>query len=347
MIILKHSSYLIKLTILFIIISLIILLSPRLHNEFTETTITAKPSFTIRFFGDVMLGRHVETLLRQYGEGYVLDKWPDDNFSDYNVINFESAMTYPHRQTANYTFRFATNPRHLSVLEKLQVTHASLANNHALDFGDLGYQLVRESFAKRSIEPFGHPTIISTSTSLAFIEQSEVRVALIGIHTLYNNPSDEELISVFSYVNDNSDYQVVYIHWGEEYALESNNAQRKLAQKLVNLGADVVIGHHPHVTQEIEMIDGVPVFYSLGNFIFDQYFSPAVMDGLVVDMILDETLTFKLLPITSRDSQSQPRLMTDLGKTHFLEALADRSDVNLKKMILVGKIELEKLAIAP
>lgn len=302
---------------------------------------------TVRFFGDVMLGRHVETLMHSNGQEYPLDNWWLDVKSDASVINFESAMTKPHRQTRNFTFQFATNPTFISALDKLHVTHASLANNHALDFGQAGYNLTTVSLTENNITTFGHPTSIATSTSASFFRKNDITISLVGLHTLFKTPSHSDLSSLFTYVNEMSDVQVVFVHWGDEYSLVSNAEQQQLAEQLVDLGADVIIGHHPHVVQEIALIAGVPVFYSLGNFIFDQYFSPAVQDGLVVDMVIGESLAFNLHPVTSQNTPSQPRLLSNDEQMEFLQILADRSDKKLYDMILEGRIDLEKLAIAP
>ena len=80
----------------------------------------------------------------------------------------------------------------------------------------------------------------------------------------------------------------VSLHWGEEYQLQSNVEQQRIARALIDVGADAVIGHHPHVIQEVEEYNGGWIFYSLGNFIFDQYFSPETMEGLVASVTVQD-----------------------------------------------------------
>ena len=82
----------------------------------------------------------------------------------------------------------------------------------------------------------------------------------------------------------------MYAHWGEEYA-STTDSQRSVAHAFIDSGADVVMGSHPHVIQEIEEYKGRPIFYSLGNFVFDQWWNDAVRDGLGVRMMLNGTST--------------------------------------------------------
>ena len=130
----------------------------------------------------------------------------------------------------------------------------------------------------------------------------------------------------------------MYVHWGDEYELVHNAKQRDLAEKLIAAGVDLIIGHHPHVVQDIEVIDGVPVLYSLGNFIFDQYFSTEVQIGYTVDLVLSSTSQkVNLVPHTAQ-AKTQPRLMTETEKIGFHEALAHRSDPTLTNAIKAGLI---------
>jgi poly-gamma-glutamate synthesis protein (capsule biosynthesis protein) len=305
---------------------------------------------TIRFTGDVMLGRHVETLITRAGNNpnYVTERLELPSEVDYSVINFESAMTEPHRQTPSMTFQFATKASNLAALVPLGVTHASLANNHATDYGSVGYSLTKDSLREYGIQAFGHPTQVSEAASVSYLTHNNQRVALIGLHTLFREMSSAELGALMHQVALDSDIQIVYIHWGDEYILTANTSQQELARELVALGADLIIGHHPHVVQDIAIIDGVIVLYSLGNFIFDQYFSKDVMEGLIVDVSMTSTrLGVALHPITSSYSRSQPEVMTGSERTGFLTALADRSSPELAPMIQAGYIQAERLAIAP
>ena len=117
---------------------------------------------------------------------------------------------------------------------------------------------------------------------------------------------------------------IVNIHWGAEYQELSNDHQRDLARELIDAGADAIIGHHPHVVEEIEVYKDKPIFYSLGNFVFDQYFSIPTQQGLAVGVVLgaDATSVY-VFPIESENSQV--RLMPPSKAEQFMRRLIDRS----------------------
>ncbi len=279
---------------------------------------------TIYLAGDVMLGRHVEFLMNKKGTDYPYKKLDFLSREPAYVIgNFESASPLVHQKTPNFGMRFSVAQKFLPTLRLAGFTHMGLANNHSLDAGETGYSNTRESLMAEGIYAFGHPAIISSS-SVAYFNLSDKKVAVIAIHTLYKVPSDEELNNLLLVVKANSDWQIAYIHWGEEYNYWPTSSQRKLATFLVAQGIDLIVGHHPHVIQQIDTITGVPVFYSLGNLIFDQYFSEAVQTGLVLKLSAnDEGLNISALPITSINTPAQPRLMTEVESVNFYKNLAD------------------------
>ena len=110
---------------------------------------------------------------------------------------------------------------------------------------------------------------------------------------------------------------MVNAHWGEEYSAQFNRLQQELAHGFIDAGADAVIGHHPHVAQGMEVYKNKPIFYSLGNFVFDQYFSAETQTGLAVEFIFNgQGLDYKLHPFASKNSQI--RLLDAKEKDDFL-----------------------------
>ena len=130
------------------------------------------------------------------------------------------------------------------------------------------------------------------------------------------------------------------IHWGTEYKETHSSTQELLAKVLVDAGADLIVGHHPHVVEDVQIVDGVVVFYSLGNYIFDQYFDDDVQTGLVLSLSLTGTPEVSLLPVTSLGRLSQPSFMSPAKQQEFLSALARKSDKNLAASIKKGVIPL-------
>lgn len=290
--------------------------------------------------GDVMLGRHVEYLMDEHGVEY-----PTARITDWfqasgtkTVVNFESAIAATHTRTPSGAMRFSTPTSSLALLQSLNTVAASLANNHTGDYGAVGYQNAVTALRAVGVEPFGH-FVTNATSSITYLTVDSVTVALVGFHTLFKEPTNTEVQALIAQAKQNADFVIAYVHWGDEYKLVHNQRQETLAHLLIDTGADLVVGHHPHVTQDIQMYRDSLIFYSLGNFIFDQYFSPDVLEGLLLSLTFDTDSYFIVLqPQTSADSRSQPRLMTTEESAAFLKSLAARSDESLRESIESGLI---------
>ena len=234
--------------------------------------------------------------------------------------------------------RFSTAESNIPALSKAGFTYMSQANNHAYDFAQIGFDNATAALEKNDIETFGHPSRVD-KTSVEFITVDDSVIAIIAAHTLTQLPNYSELKEVFTYATARSDIQIVYVHWGDEYVPVHNKRQREAAERFIDAGADLIVGHHPHVVQDIELINGVPVFYSLGNYIFDQYDSVDTQEGLMLQLELtDAQPRISLLPHTSVGTLSQPRFMDPQNHAQFLKNLAQRSDPELKEFITRGYI---------
>lgn len=287
------------------------------------------------FVGDIMLARDVERTLLQEGLDYPYRAISFDTKNDLVVANFEASIPQTHIKTPNNTFRFSVDKRLIPPLKAAGFTHLSLANNHAFDHGAVSFENTKEVLADNNLISFGHPTIFATS-SISFINHAGKKIAIVGLHVLFNTPSDVQLESVVSFAKENSDLQILYVHWGNEYALVHSGEQERLATRMSDLGVDIVVGHHPHVVQDIVKIGNTLVFYSLGNYIFDQYFSIPVQQGLVLR--LDDSLNIALLPVSSEETRIQPSYMVGEKRASFLKNLASRSDKALFEQIESGVI---------
>ena len=107
-----------------------------------------------------------------------------------------------------------------------------------------------------------------------------------------------------------ADIIIVSMHWGEEYQLRSNKKQQEIGRALVEAGTDIIIGHHPHVIQEIERYKNGWIAYSLGNFIFDQNFSKETMEGLMLKAIIQDKKIVEIEPVEIKiNSSFQPEII--------------------------------------
>jgi poly-gamma-glutamate synthesis protein (capsule biosynthesis protein) len=309
----------------------------------TLATFTSQNNKTnsIIFVGDVMMARNVEFLMDEHGSEY---PFKGINFNEtasnpYVVGNFEATIPKSHVPTKNQQMRFSVAAGSVQSLFDAGFTHLSLANNHGLDFGPTSLLHTQEVLQNVGVSWFGHPQKVSTE-STSFVTINDIEVAIIGLHALNSVPSEEVLKEIFSYASARSDMQIVYVHWGIEYDAVSSIAQQQLAQTLVQAGADLIIGHHPHVVQEIDLIAGVPVFYSLGNYIFDQYFSKAVQTGMLLQLDTAGEIGIHILPVQSSKKISQPSYMSNVQHADFLQSLSESSHVDLQTEIKNGYIPL-------
>jgi len=254
------------------------------------------------------------------------------------IGNFEGTVPKKHIKTEPMQMNFSVRSEYLGKLKEVGFNAISLSNNHALDYGENAYANTQQTCVFYNIECFGHPTNID-SYSITYTEVGDTKVSILALHTLFGDLDDIKLGLVLDEMSSSSDVQVVYIHWGIEYDLLHSTKQKVLAYKLIDNGIDVIIGQHPHVVQDIEIYKNKPIFYSLGNFIFDQYFSEDVQNGLVVTQnIYSERIEYSLIPVTSIGTKSQPNLMDDDAKETFLKELSERSDEALTYSIAKGKI---------
>ncbi len=295
----------------------------------------------VRFVGDVMLARNVENLMDAYGASYPVRALPEHSESAYLVGNFESAIPVTHVPTESMTFSFSVDPVNLDGVKEYGFTHFGLANNHAYDFGGDDFAHTQEVLRGSSFDVFGDPGELSSSTSMALIDVGDTTVAVVGIYAVNGAPPLADIVSVFKHANTIRDQQIAYVHWGEEYIGVHNAVQERLAHAFIDAGADAVVGHHPHVIQDVQLYKNAPIFYSLGNFIFDQYFSEEVQNGLMLEFIFEDKFSIGITPVTSIGSRSMPRFASPSESDALLEELAVKSAPLLNDMIKKGSITLD------
>lgn len=252
----------------------------------------------ILFVGDIMLDRTVRTTIERNGFDYLFEDVKGIfEGVDLAVGNLEGAITEnPSLSQANHEvlrFTFATSTAF--DLKRLGFTHVSLANNHALDFGEFGLSDTEHYLTNASLYFFGSPFNERNSLSMPIVQ--EEKICFLGYHSLYDS-STASIMSELSKATNFCDFIVMVTHWGDEYELEPNEEQVSVGRAFIDAGVDLIIGSHPHVVQPVEIYKGKAIFYSLGNFVFDQDFSLATRQGLAVRLELSEkTQKFHLIAI--------------------------------------------------
>ncbi len=303
---------------------------------------------TILLAGDMMPGRGIEKLMKENSIYYPflkivqLLRGVDVVFANLEgpiVENIEDI-----EETAMDEPKFNFRPEVLEAVKWSRINLLSLTNNHILDRGKEGLEETLDWLQRYRIRSIGVPlpAFAHSRNIKDYYFATEQSVFLAFNRVLPFIDYQEEIIKGIQKARQSNPGKIIIVsmHWGDEYQANSGIDERELAAKIVDAGADIIIGHHPHVVWEIEIVKGKPVFYSLGNFIFDRQFLPETREGLTIGLtISDDKLTFHLFPI--KNQSGQPVLMEQDESELFLKNLAEKSDKRLWESIKKGIIELE------
>jgi poly-gamma-glutamate synthesis protein (capsule biosynthesis protein) len=270
--------------------------------------IIEKP-ITLLFVGDIMLSRSVAKQMEKYGDyRYPFLKIAGlTRSADLTFGNLEGPISAGGlNQGSIYSFR--AKPEVVEGLMLAGFDVLSLANNHIWDWGSEALSDTIDILKKNGIEPVGAGKNYLEANSPAIKETSGTKIAFFAYTNLYPESLEagfdslgissfnlEEIKGKISQMKKSgeADIVVVSLHWGEEYKREANRYQRDTAESLAESGADLIIGHHPHVIQEIE--NGIA--YSLGNFVFDQSFSEETMEGAVLKVVIKDKKISEIIPL--------------------------------------------------
>ncbi|ADP34085.1 capsular biosynthesis protein [Bacillus atrophaeus] len=275
------------------------------------------------FVGDIMMGRYVEKVTEQKGTKSLFQYVePIFKASDYVAGNFENPVTYKKNYTeADKNIHLQANKDSVKVLKDMNFTVLTGANNHAMDYGVQGMKDTLEEFSKQNLDLVGAGSNLKEAENrISYQEVNGVKIATLGFTDVYGKnftarkntpgvlPADPEIfIPMISKAKKNADIVVVQAHWGQEYDNDPNDRQRELGRAMSDAGADIIIGHHPHVLEPIEVYNGTVIFYSLGNFVFDQGWT-RTRDSALVQYHLKKNGTghFEVTPINIHEATPAP-----------------------------------------
>ena len=244
----------------------------------------AEEELTILFTGDVLLDRGVRPWIQREGTA-ALFQGVEQAFreADAVVINLECPLT--NRNTpVSKKFVFRGEPEWADGLRQAGVTHAALANNHMIDQGRQGLADTYHALLSAGIIPLGYGLTTEEQLRPTVVRKGRTEVALFNsiplpienwVHQEGQPGVCQASIGrlaerIRDYKNAHPDaFAVAILHWGTEFQPHPDMQQRYDAHRLVQAGADAVIGHHPHVLQPCDTLSSSFVFYSLGNFVFD------------------------------------------------------------------------------
>ncbi|MDF9409630.1 CapA family protein [Pelotomaculum isophthalicicum JI] len=276
--------------------------------------------------GDIMLSRGVARESGRHGDlrhpFLKIEKYLKN--CDIVFGNLENPIT-PGREIAAPEMILRADPGVEVALKDAGFSILSLANNHLPDFGTQGLQDTLQCLDRAGVGHTGAGKTENEAYAAQFIEVKGMKLAFLAFTDPGLVPESylagvehpgvafldrEKVRAALQDAREKADFVVASIHAGTEYEPEPDQTQIQYAHLAIDAGADLVLGHHPHVVQKVEKYKGKYIFYSLGNFIFDQKWSPATREGLLAKMYITSkgVEKFEFIPVFIND-QYQPQVL--------------------------------------
>ncbi len=294
-------------------------------------------TITISAAGDCSLGNYEsqaynhsfnQTYETEGGAEYFLrnvkDIFAED---DLTIVNLEGVLTADAKKEAGRTYNIKGEPSYTEILTLGSVEMVSMGNNHRLDFGVSGTEDTVVALEKDGI-------VYAYDDVVGIYETKGIRIGLVSVNEVSWGYGSEKLVEegIAKLKEEAVDLILVACHWGVEKDYYPEKYQRTLGQKCIDWGADLVIGHHPHVLQGIEEYNGKYIIYSLGNFSFGANRNPTDKDTMIfqqtftfVDGVKQETADAMVIPcsISSQESRNdyQPTPLEGEEAARVLERL--------------------------
>lgn len=240
------------------------------------------------FVGDIMLDRYIRQVAEKKGYDFIFgDTGALLKDKDLVIGNLEGPITDNKSISVasefgtkeNYVFTFALETA--AVLNGHNIKLVNLGNNHILNFGEGGLEQTKKYLKESEIGYF-----CTDDLRFRIYDLRENKIAFI-CYNQFEKGAAERAERDIREAKGKADIVILYIHWGKEHETSILPIIRMLGHKFVDAGADLIIGSHPHVVQEKEIYKGKTIYYSLGNFIFDQYFDLNAMKGLAVEVLIN------------------------------------------------------------
>ena len=309
------------------------------------------PVVTVSVVGDIMLGRGVAEAARGSGDPALALRPTADRLAaaDITVGNLENTLSRAGAPQQGGD-SFAADPAIVPGLRDAGFDVLGLANNHAGDFGDRALVQTVRRLRGGGIDTFGAGRNPRQAWQPAVVERHGTRVGFLGFNAIGETPAvapaqpgavsvsmpprtgplDEGELRRFERavrrLADRVDVVVALPHWGTQYTNRPESVQRQVARRLVEAGADVVVGGHPHWLQGAEMVQGRLVVHSLGNFVFDMDFMQRTQEGAVLELTFwgGELKAVDFVPYVM-DDRFAPRFVTGRRADQVLAVMRETS----------------------
>ncbi len=288
--------------------------------------------------GDISYSRGVErTVKEQKDINYPFLKI-QDYLNSANLVfgNLETPITQG-AEIPDFEMIFRSNPGTEQALKQAGFSVLSLANNHTPNFGEKGLKDTFNYLAEAGIKYVGAGNNEQEANQPVYIEKSEIKFAFLAYNDIDIVPASYEasdncagtafmridkMRGVVKEAKQKADFVIVSMHAGIEYTDKPNDSQVNFAHAAIDAGADLIIGHHPHVVQALEKYKGKYIFYSLGNFVFDQPQSQETKEGLAIKVYFtkDGINKISFLPVVM-ENLAQPKMADNSAAEKILKRL--------------------------
>lgn len=316
-------------------------------NMGTATPVPATKTVTFLAAGDISLSRNVAARIKKYKDPLLPFRSLETllRSTDFNFANLESPFSGKSYAGKTGSLVFNAPVENVTGLKAYNFKVLNLANNHALDQGTSGSAYTRDLLTKQGIAYVGTGTNLDQAWQPAIINAQGFNIGFIGASYSSINDNGKTTNNYVARIEDvqhltkavqdlrtKVDFVVVTMHAGTEYTRKPNRAQVAFAHAAIDAGANMVIGAHPHWVQTVEKYHGKYIFYSLGNFIFDQMWSQQTREGLTLKITLatsnnqTDIQNIQLIPIII-DNYSTPRLASVKESKKILTAIGQSKTV--------------------
>ena len=298
-------------------------------------TQSTDPAVNLIFGGDVTL---TDAYTDKVGKNYqwAFSQLEEFRQADVSMVNLEAPFTSAAQPLPGKTFNFKAPIENVQVLQSGGIDIVNLANNHAMDYQSAGLLETTQTLQKAGIQSIGAGENIKAARRPVIMDVKGKKVAYLGyydadLHAATaqgagTNPRHNDRVAAdIKALRTQVDWIVVNYHWGEELAKYPGDWQIDLARFTVDQGADLVVGHHPHVLQGAEVYKGRPIVYSLGNFIFGGNSTSDYDTAALKVSLKDQQMRVEFLPIQVRGYQ--PRVVNGQAGQQILGQITGVSDI--------------------
>ncbi len=314
-------------------------------NEYAVRTAN-EAEVTLAFTGDVLLDPSYAIYTAYRNRGEVLEKCISPDLlermraADVLMINNEFPFSDRGMPAADKTYTFRAKPDSVQLLKEMGVDIAGIANNHAFDYGMDAFLDTMDVLSAADIPYVGGGHDINEAAKPVYLYAAGMKIAIVAAtqiermgnpHSMAATeeragmlrcwPDVEKVTEVLKEAKANSDYVILFIHWGTEKEVDPDWCQNQQAPELTKAGADIIIGSHPHILQPVSIMNGVPIVYSTGNF----WFNSKTLDSCLIELTLSDKKMKSLRFVPCLQSGSAVKELHEAEAKRLIQYMRDIS----------------------